>query len=291
MDTLSRDFPSPGLPVSLLTSGPLSPCRVQPILNKPSAVHHTWSSSVSMPAGDSPVESDLTGSLSPLTATIPDVSSSPVVSTNCRSSHRSLSPGSGQSDGFFYSATDSPTGQAPAMHPEPTFDPSLCREGHFQVENPHPQIGDDKRVVVPTYQDSDVAVQDRHFGLQLHHPRFLEWVGAPEYARLLGLDPWERIRSMSRWQTIDAARPLQHDTCLMTSSHNVLDQYALCLQRAASKLLELVVGRQDFPSKVMDSATLVPQVCRASVHVHMEAMGLWRPPLGPDCPADSRFPV
>ena len=51
----------------------------------------------------------------------------------------------------------------------------------------------------------------------------------------------------------------------------------------ASKFLELVVGRHDFLSTVMDSAALVPRVCRALVH--MEAVGMWRPPLGPDEPA------
>ena len=50
----------------------------------------------------------------------------------------------------------------------------------------------------------------------------------------------------------------------------------------ASKILELVVGRHDFPSTVMDSATQVPCVCRASIHI--EAMGLWHPPLGPGEP-------
>ena len=49
-----------------------------------------------------------------------------------------------QSDGSFYSATDSPKGQAPAMLPEPTFDLSLGREGPFKAANPHPRIGDDK---------------------------------------------------------------------------------------------------------------------------------------------------
>ena len=53
------------------------------------------------------------------------------------------------SDGSFYSATDSPTGQAPAMHPEPTFDLSLCREGPFAAANPTLGLGT-TRVVVHT---------------------------------------------------------------------------------------------------------------------------------------------
>ena len=96
----------------------------------------TLSSAVSIPAIDSPVELDLTGS---------------------------------------------PTGQAPAMHPEPTFDPSLCREGPFAAANPHPRIGDDKGGCAfrfMTYRNSDFAVKDGHFRLQLHHGSW-EWVGAP----------------------------------------------------------------------------------------------------------------
>ena len=81
----------------------------------------------------------------------------------------------------------------------------------------------------------------------------------------------------------DKARQLQHDTCLMTSNLNVLDQYVLGLQGTASKLLELIVGHQDFPSRVMESTAPVPRVCRASID--KEVMGLWRPPLGPDEPA------
>ena len=68
------------------------------------------------------------------------------------------------------------------------------------------------------------------------------------------------FRSMSWLQTVEAVCQLQHDACLMTSSLNVLDQYALCLQGAETKLLELVVGRHDIPSTDMDSATPVPCV-------------------------------
>ena len=63
---------------------------------------------------------------------------------------------------------------------------------------------------------------------------------------------------MSRGQTIDVARQLQCDACLMTLNLNILDKYVLCLQGMASRILELTVGRHDFPSVVMDSATPVP---------------------------------
>ena len=106
---------------------------------------------VCMPASNSLVGLDLAGGgggggwcSSPLATLVPDVSSPAVASTCCHLNRRLLAPDSVQSDGSFYSATDSPTGQAPAMHPAPTFDPSLCREGPFKAANSHPHIGDDK---------------------------------------------------------------------------------------------------------------------------------------------------
>ena len=38
-------------------------------------------------------------------------------------------------------------------------------------------------------RDYDYAVQDGHLGVQIHHPRFLEWVEASESARLLSRAP------------------------------------------------------------------------------------------------------
>ena len=61
MDVLPPDFPPPGSPVLLVTSGPLSPRRVQPVLNETSGVCRFSSPSICMPAVDSPVVSVLPG--------------------------------------------------------------------------------------------------------------------------------------------------------------------------------------------------------------------------------------
>ena len=61
-----------------------------------------------------------------------------------------------------------------------------------------------------------------------------------------------------------------------------LDQYALSLHGTTSDMLELVVGRHDFPSAARDTAAPVPRVRRASAH--MEAMCLWRPSHDPGGP-------
>ena len=59
-------------------------------------------------------------------------------------------------------------------------------------------------------------------GLQLHHPRFLEYVGAPESARLLSLPPGHWLRTMEREEAVMAAPQLQHDVGLMMSNLQVL---------------------------------------------------------------------
>ena len=172
------------------------------------------------------------------------------------------------------------------MKPVPVLAPSLFHAGPFAATTPHPRIGDSRGGCAyrfTTYRDYDYAVQDGHFCVQMHHLWFLEWVGAPESTCLLSRAPSEWIRSMTRVQSLDAARQLQREACLITSNLSVLDQYALCLHGMASEMLELVVGCHDFPAAVMDTAGPVPRVHRASIH--MEAMGMWRPPHGPSGPA------
>ena len=84
-------------------------------------------------------------------------------------------------------------------------------------------------------------------------------------------------------QAIDAARQLHRDVCLMTTNLNKPNQYVLCLQGTASRILELTLGSRDFPSVAVAAGTMAPRVRRASVH--MKAMGLWHPSLDPaGCP-------
>ena len=114
---------------------------------------------------------------------------------------------------------------------------------------------------------------------RLHHPRFLEWIGAPESASLLEIGPGMWLHSLSRDQAMDAALQLHRDVCLMTTNLDVLDQYVLCLQCTASNILELCLGHWGFPSAEVAAGAMGARVRRASVQ--MEAMGLWRPSLDP----------
>ena len=46
---------------------------------------------------------------------------------------------------------------------------------------------------ITSYTGTALSDADETYGLQLHHPRFLEFIGAPESARLLNHSPsfWE----------------------------------------------------------------------------------------------------
>ena len=130
-----------------------------------------------------------------------------------------------------------------------------------------------------TYRPSDYASPSGEFGIPLHHPRFLEWIGVPESAGLLEMGPGRWLHSLTRDQAMDAAIQLHRDVCLMAMNLDVLDQYALSLQGTASKILELGLDSRGFPSAEVAAGALGPRVRRASMQ--MEAMGLWRPSLDP----------
>ena len=69
----------------------------------------------------------------------------------------------------------------------------------------------------PPVADTDLA-----FGIQLHNPRFLEFVGAPESARLLFRSPAYWVHHLDQEDAITAAVNLQRDAGLMTSNLQVL---------------------------------------------------------------------
>ena len=193
--------------------------------------------------------------------TIPAVGSSPAELALAGSSS---SPVSEQSDGSFYSAVDSLSSLF-LMQRLPTVGSGITRA----VVHTTSQL-----IAIMTTPSSMYSLVCSF----ITHGSWSGW-GAPESARLMGHASSEWIRSL----TLDAARQLQRDACLMTSNLSVLDQYPLSLHGTASDMLELVVGRHDFPSVAMDTAAPMPHVRSASTH--MEALGLWRPPHGPGDPA------
>ena len=76
-----------------------------------------------------------------------------------------------------------------------------------------------------SYESAEVADVDPAYRLQLHHPWFLEYIGAPDSARLLTRAPGHWVQTMDREEAVTAAQQLQHDAGLITSNIQVLCQF------------------------------------------------------------------
>ena len=85
------------------------------------------------------------------------------------------------------------------------------------------------------------------FGLQLHHPRFLEFVGAPESARLLCRSPTFWVDQLGQEQAMAAAINLQLDAGIMLCNLQILSQFATSLHRMSSEMIVLGIGQIVFP--------------------------------------------
>ena len=90
--------------------------------------------------------------------------------------------------------------------------------------------------------------------MQLHDPCLLEYVGAPESARLLSRSPEYWVQYMGREKTLSAALQLQHDAGLILSNVQVLQQLVMALHSASSNVMEAVRGCQPFPHHAMQHA-------------------------------------
>ena len=128
-----------------------------------------------------------------------------------------------------------------------------------------------------SYDNTDVTIVDPTYGLQLHHPRFLEYVGAPDSARLLSRLPGYWLHHMDREEAVSAALQLQHDAGLMMTNLQVLGQFVTILNRISSKVMSLAFDQEQYLSAAVQAMSSSPRVRRAA-HYTM-AMGLWRPPV------------
>ena len=139
--------------------------------------------------------------------------------------------------------------------------PDLSREGPFDARLDTSATGEVPLVLdslpgcqyrMISYDLTEVADVDPAHRLQLHHPLFLEYVGAPESA------------------------------CLLSSPLQLLGQFVTSLNRISSEVKWLAFGQEQFPSVVNQAISPLPRVRRAAHY--MAAMGLWRPPGGPGAP-------
>ena len=158
----------------------------------------------------------------------------------------------------------------------------LAREGPFLEERSTESIrslGPGCAFRNTTYRVSDYAEPAGDYGLILNHPRFVEWIGVPQSAGLIELSGRQWVDKLSRDQAVMAAVHLQRDVGLMRTNVDVLDQYALSLQKAASRIIDHCLGPCVYPAAEIAMGALGLRVRSATIQ--MEGMGLWRPSLDP----------
>ena len=168
--------------------------------------------------------------------------------------------------------------------------PDLSREGPFDVHRDHPYSSASPRLLQGTQgctfrmtsYDEENSGPDftLAYGVQLHDPHLLEYVGALESARLLSRSPEYWVNHMGREKTLSAALQLQHDAGLILSNVQVLQQLVMALNRTSFDVMRAVHGRRPFPTNAMHQVMPSYRV-RQAAH-YMTAVGLWRPPITPE---------
>ena len=125
------------------------------------------------------------------------------------------------------------------------------------------------------YSGQPFADGNPAFGLQLHHPRFLEFVSAPRSARLLYHSPTFWVDQLGKEQAVAAAFNLQRDAGIMLSNLQILSQFATSLSHMSSEIMDLGIGQMVFPHDEVAGLSPAPRAAR-----YMSAMGLWRSQTG-----------
>ena len=92
---------------------------------------------------------------------------------------------------------------------------------------------------IMSYNGPAISDMNQAFPLQLHHPRFLEFIGAPESARLLYRSPTFWVDRLGEEQTMAAAVNLQRDAGIMLSNLQILSQFVTSLHRMSSEMMSI----------------------------------------------------
>ena len=133
-----------------------------------------------------------------------------------------------------------------------------------------------------SYTGPAMVDADTRYGLQLHHPRFLEFIGAPESARLLNQSPSFWVDRLGQESAMAAAVNLQRDAGFMMTNLQILGQFVMSLHRMSAEMLSIGVNHVVFPVDEVDRLSVMPRAQRAAKY--MSAMGLWRPLSGAGTP-------
>ena len=167
----------------------------------------------------------------------------------------------------------------------------IAREGPFDPDTT-PMDTEDSPLInasmpgcpfrMTSYTGPATADADTSYGLQLHHPRFLEFIGAPESARLLNQSPSFWVDRLGQDSAMAAAMNLQRDAGFMMTNLQILGQFVMSLHRMSAEMLSIGVDHAVFPVDEVDRLSVMPRAQRAAKY--MSAMGLWRPPSGEGTP-------
>ena len=129
-----------------------------------------------------------------------------------------------------------------------------------------------------SYDDCDNRDDlDPAYGIHLHDPRMIEYMGTPESARLLGRSPEYWLEHMGRDRAVSAALRLHHDAILIITNVQVMSQIVTSLNRTASEVMRTVYAREPFPTDAVQFVTPGHRIRRAAHY--MAAMGLWPGPV------------
>ena len=133
-----------------------------------------------------------------------------------------------------------------------------------------------------SYTGPAMVDADTRYGLQLHHPRFLEFIGAPESARLLNQSPSFWVDRLGQESAMAAAVNLQRDAGFMMTNLQILGQFVMSLHRMLAEMLSIGVNHVVFPVDEVVRLSVMPRAQRSAKY--MLAMGLWRPLSGAGTP-------
>ena len=111
------------------------------------------------------------------------------------------------------------------------------------------------------------------FGLQLHHLRFLEVVGAPESACLLYRSRTFWVDQLGEEQAMAAVVNLQRDAGIMLSNLQILSQFATSLHRMSSEMMVLGIGQMVFPQAEVADLSPAPWAARAAKYMSARLCG------------------
>ena len=168
----------------------------------------------------------------------------------------------------------------------------LSREGPFDARDAIHEPGQSPMVLdsmagcqyrMTSYDDlTNRDDLDPSYGIDLHDPRVMEYMGAPESARLLSWTPEYWLEHLGQERTVQAALRLHHDASLIMMNVQIMSQLVTSFSRTASEVMRTVHERAPFPTRAIDFVKPGRRVRRAAHY--MAVMGLWRPTSAPVFP-------